>query len=97
MRNVRTVLCLIRMDPIHDWRSFVKTVLDLDYDDLACRGEPRKYDAMKPRLDRLIDRKSTAQRLRIERDVCQRFREHAPVHLLEFEREYLKTPGCSSL
>jgi len=78
--------------PIKDWPDFVKCLLEFDHDDLACRGEPRKYCEMKPQLDRLILGKNLSQRLGIERDVCQRFREHAPVHLNAFEREYLKTP-----
>ena len=76
---------------IADWQGFVKSIVELDYDDLACRGEAQKYRHMKPKLDRLIDHAKRAHRLRVERDVCQRFREHAPVHLCDFEREYLET------
>ena len=43
------------------------------------------------KIDRSVRSADLERRLRIERAVCQRFREHAPTHLSAVERRYLET------
>jgi hypothetical protein len=59
---------------------------------MAYRGQTNSYgDVMKPKLDRCLDLPDLEERLRVERAACQRFREHAPVHLSAVERRYLES------
>ena len=44
---------------------------------------------MVPRLDRCVGSLSLDDQLRVERALCQRFREHAPVYLSQVELRYL--------
>lgn len=82
---------------INTWKelvSFLETLPDVD---LACRGQDREYRTnnrrieMKPKIDRCLSCPDIKYRLRMERALCQRFREHAPTHLSEVERCYLQT------
>jgi hypothetical protein len=57
---------------------------------LACRGQPRAYGGgIKARIDRCLNADDLALRMRIERTLCQRFREQAPIYLSEVEVRYL--------
>lgn len=58
--------------------------------DLACRGQARKHDHVFARIDRCLA-VNHELRLRMERAVCQRFREHAPTYLSPVEQRYLVT------
>jgi hypothetical protein len=61
----------------------------------AWRGEGKSYCEHKSKIDRCLDpvepKLTLEHRLRIERSVLQRFREHAPNNLSAIEREYLQS------
>lgn len=77
--------------PIKSWNELATRFLRLRPVDLACRGQAMDYDGMLPRIDRCLNVRDLQERLRIERAMCQRFREHAPIYLSDVERLYLKT------
>jgi hypothetical protein len=76
---------------VKSWDTFVDVLKNIPPVDFAYRGESRKYGSMKSKIDRFLDLPDLESRLRMERAVCQRFREHAPLYLSGVERQYLKT------
>jgi hypothetical protein len=76
---------------ITNWNKLVWFLQKIPAVDMACRGEARDYPSMKARLDRCLDLTDLKDRLRMERAICQRFREQAPIHLSDVERRYLET------
>jgi hypothetical protein len=80
--------------PVDDWPSLIGALQDLPEVDIACRGEARRYDCHKPKIDRALGNISDSDvrlRLALELAICQRFQEHAPIYLSDVERSYLKT------
>jgi|SRR5580704_3732018 hypothetical protein len=82
---------MTKFPAITNWDELVSFLQRIPPVDMACRGEPRKYLDMKSRLDRCLDIGDLKDRLRMERAICQRFREHAPIHLSNVELRYLET------
>jgi hypothetical protein len=82
---------MLTLKEINSWEELVSFLQGLPEVDLACRGQEKRYDLMKSKIDRCLDALKLEDRLRIERAVCQRFREHAPIHLSAVERRYLQT------
>jgi len=88
---------MAKMKKITTWEELVSFLETLPEVDLACRGQDREYRTnngsieMKPKLDRCLSFADIKSRLRMERGLCQRFREHAPIHLSAVERWYLQT------
>jgi hypothetical protein len=89
--NRRTEAEMLTLKEINSWEELVSFLQGLPEVDLACRGQEKRYDLMKSKIDRCLDALKLEDRLRIERAVCQRFREHAPIHLSAVERRYLQT------
>jgi hypothetical protein len=82
---------------VSDWQQLAAFLQELSPVDLAFRGQGRSYGdngrhVMKPRIDRCLALADPQERLRVERAVCQRFREHAPNYLSTVEKRYLRTP-----
>ncbi len=77
--------------PIGSWNELETRFRRLRPVDLACRGQAMKHDKILPRIDRCLQLHDLHERLRMERALCQRFREHAPIYLSDVERVYLKT------
>lgn len=73
------------------WRELVSFLKDLHPVDMAYRGQERHYAEMKARIDPFLNLDDPELRLRMERAVCQRFREHAPIYLSAVEHRYLET------
>jgi hypothetical protein len=76
---------------IKSWNQLVDFLNKIPPVDIACRGEEKKYPKMKSKIDRCLDLPGLRSRLRMERAVCQRFREHAPIYLSPVEHQYLET------
>jgi hypothetical protein len=82
---------MTRTIEVNSWKSLVSVLEDLPPVDLACRGQAREYNHMRSGVDRCLDLAELKDRLRMERAICQRFREHAPIYLSDVEQRYLKT------
>ena len=76
---------------IKSWNELVDFLNAIPPVDIACRGEGKKYPKMESKIDRCLDFPDLRSRLRMERAVCQRFREHAPIYLSPVENQYLET------
>lgn len=76
---------------VESWDGLVSFLQSLPPVDIACRGEDKKNHEMKARIDRCLKLPDLGLRLRMERAVCQRFREHAPIYLSAVEQRYLDT------
>lgn len=82
---------------IANWDQLATFLQALPPVDLAFRGQGRKYGPadshlLTARIDRCITLPHLGDRLRMERAVSQRFREHAPIYLSPLENRYLVTP-----
>ncbi|MBI1926020.1 FRG domain-containing protein [Candidatus Poribacteria bacterium] len=77
---------------IKSWDKLVSFFMERSPDIyMAWRGQAKKYDKMNARIDRCLNEPDLGKRLRKERAVCQRFREHAPIYLSAVEHRYLTT------
>lgn len=77
---------------IKSWDKLISFFQSLPPVDIACRGQDKEYDdIIKAKIDRCLNLSDLQSHLRIERAVCQRFREHAPIHLSIVEHRYLAT------
>jgi len=76
---------------IASWNELVSFLQTLPPVDMACRGEDKTHADMTPKLDRCLDLPDLDSRLRVERALCQRFSEHAPIYLSPVEARYLKS------
>jgi FRG domain-containing protein len=79
-------------EPISSWSKLLAFFEKQPAEDIAYRGQDKKYASVKAKLDRCLEQRPTLQeKLRMERAVCQRFREHAPIYLSDVERSLLQT------
>lgn len=81
---------------ISKWEHVADFLQRLPLVDIACRGQGKGYfkngqPVMTARIDRCLALAKPDERLRTERAVCQRFREHAPIYLSAIETRYLET------
>lgn len=81
----------IREISVTSWDQLVSFLQTLPPVDMACRGEDAPHPTMMPKLDRCVDLPDEPSRLRVERALCQRFSEHAPIYLSPVEARYLAT------
>ena len=76
---------------ITSWSSLVACLKEFPRMGLACRGQASKYDGtVRAKIDRCLEHRhlTLPYRMRMERAICQRFREHAPTYLSEVESRY---------
>ena len=67
---------------VNSWEGLVACLQNLPAVDIACRGQEQRYsDIIKSRFDRCLELTGLQERLRVERAVSQRFREHSAIYL----------------
>lgn len=76
---------------VKSWDELVSFLQTLPVVNMAYRGEDKPHDQMIPKLDRCVNLPDVKERLRMERALCQRFSEHAPIYLSPVETRYLRS------